>query len=156
MADWAEPTITTQYDVFVAEAKDRDVDSATMFLNAPTNPPNGAIRWNRSTNVFESYSTGTSTWTPIISGIAGGGTGGTTAATARTALGLGTMATQNANAVAVTGGAVAGLTQLDMSAGITFVADASYDIATFAKQARKGYFKDALVIPVGSDKYATS
>jgi len=37
--------------------------------------------------------------------IAQGGTGATTAATARTALGLGTLAEQNANAVAITGGA---------------------------------------------------
>lgn len=42
--------------------------------------------------------------------IANGGTGATTAATARTALGLGTIATQNANAVAITGGAVDGTT----------------------------------------------
>jgi hypothetical protein len=38
--------------------------------------------------------------------VANGGTGGTTQATARTGLGLGTMATQNANAVAITGGTV--------------------------------------------------
>ena len=40
--------------------------------------------------------------------IANGGTGATTAAAARTNLGLGTMATQNANAVSITGGSVAG------------------------------------------------
>lgn len=43
-------------------------------------------------------------------GIANGGTGATTAATARTALGLGTIATQDANAVAVTGGTINGTT----------------------------------------------
>lgn len=42
-------------------------------------------------------------------GIVGGGTGGTTQATARTGLGLGTMATQNASAVAITGGTITGL-----------------------------------------------
>ena len=41
--------------------------------------------------------------------IAGGGTDATTAAEARTNLGLGTMSTQNANAVAITGGTVTGL-----------------------------------------------
>jgi hypothetical protein len=46
--------------------------------------------------------------TPI--GIASGGTGANTAAGARTNLGLGTMATQNANAVAITGGAIDGTT----------------------------------------------
>lgn len=40
--------------------------------------------------------------------VSAGGTGSTTAAGARTNLGLGTMATQNANAVAITGGTVAG------------------------------------------------
>ena len=38
--------------------------------------------------------------------IASGGTGANTAATARTALGLGTIATQNANSIAVTGGTI--------------------------------------------------
>jgi len=38
--------------------------------------------------------------------LANGGTGATTAAAARTNLGLGTMATQNANAVAITGGTI--------------------------------------------------
>lgn len=47
--------------------------------------------------------------TPYIA-IADGGTGANTAANARTSLGLGTIATQNANAVAVTGGTINGTT----------------------------------------------
>ncbi len=43
-------------------------------------------------------------------GISGGGTGASTAAGARTNLGLGTMATQNASAVAITGGTMAAVT----------------------------------------------
>jgi hypothetical protein len=42
--------------------------------------------------------------------ITNGGTGASTAATARTALGLGTIATQAANSVAITGGAIDGTT----------------------------------------------
>jgi hypothetical protein len=42
--------------------------------------------------------------------ITSGGTGASTAATARTALGLGTIATQAANSVAITGGAIDGTT----------------------------------------------
>lgn len=45
-----------------------------------------------------------------VVGITNGGTGGTTQAEARTALGLGSLATQNANAVAITGGTITGLT----------------------------------------------
>lgn len=156
MADWTDPTVLSDYDLFVAEAKDRDVDAATQFLNVPTNPPNGAVRFNRSTNAFEQYSSSGAVWNPIVIGIVGGGTGGGTIAIARNNLGLGTMSIQNANLVAITGGTVIGLTQLDLSGSLTFSADASFDIATFAKQARKGYFKDALVLPVGIDKFATS
>ena len=54
--------------------------------------------------------------TSVPLGIEQGGTGATTAANARTNLGLGTLATQNANAVAITGGTVTGATTLDISA----------------------------------------
>tara|TARA_R110002126_G_scaffold58810_2_gene154970 strand:+ start:1215 stop:3302 length:2088 start_codon:yes stop_codon:yes gene_type:complete len=57
--------------------------------------------------------TGAAAWnaTHSLGGVADisqGGTGASTAAGARTALGLGTIATQDANAVAVTGGAISG------------------------------------------------
>ena len=45
-------------------------------------------------------------------GIANGGTGATTASGARTNLGLGTMATQDANNVAITGGTISGVSGL--------------------------------------------
>lgn len=48
-----------------------------------------------------------------------GGTGATTAGGARTNLGLGTIATQNANAVAITGGSVTGITDLAIADGGT-------------------------------------
>lgn len=52
-------------------------------------------------------------------GITEGGTGATTASGARTALGLGSIATQNANNVAVTGGSIAGITDLAVADGGT-------------------------------------
>lgn len=48
-----------------------------------------------------------------------GGTGATTAAGARTNLGLGTMAVQNASAVAITGGTIAGVTITSSTAALT-------------------------------------
>ena len=48
-----------------------------------------------------------------------GGTGATTVAAARTALGLGTIATQNSNAVSITGGAISGITDLAIADGGT-------------------------------------
>jgi hypothetical protein len=55
-----------------------------------------------------------------------GGTGGSSASAARSNLGLGTMATQNANAVAITGGTISGLgSALAISDGGTGSASAS-------------------------------
>lgn len=157
MADWSNPLITTQYDVFVSEAKARDVDAATLFLNAPTNQPTGAVKMLRPGGGairFQEWSG--AAWQDRTLNVAGGGTGGTDAASARAGLGIGTMGTQNSNAIAVTGGTVSGLTAFEIAGPMTFSADASWDIGTFAKQARKVYIKDALVLPVGVDKYATS
>lgn len=57
-------------------------------------------------NVAISSGTITGLTTPLS--VASGGTGGGTQAAARTGLGLGTIATQNANAVTITGGTITG------------------------------------------------
>jgi hypothetical protein len=57
--------------------------------------------------------------------IADGGTGASTAANARTNLGLGTMATQAANAVSITGGSITGITDLAVADGGTGASTAS-------------------------------
>lgn len=54
-----------------------------------------------------------------------GGTGATTAAAARTNLGLGSMATQSAGAVAITGGSIAGISDLAVADGGTGASSAS-------------------------------
>jgi hypothetical protein len=70
-------------------------------------------------SIVSSFSAGTTGFTPntatsgavTLAGtlnVANGGTGATTASGARTNLGLGTMATQDANNVAITGGTIAG------------------------------------------------
>ena len=51
--------------------------------------------------------------------IANGGTGATTDSGARTALGLGSIATQNANAVSITGGSITGITDIAVADGGT-------------------------------------
>lgn len=51
--------------------------------------------------------------------VAEGGTGSATAGTARTNLGLGTLATQNANSVTISGGTVTGITDLAVADGGT-------------------------------------
>ena len=57
--------------------------------------------------------------------VADGGTGASDAGTARTNLGLGTMATQAASGVAITGGSVTGITDLAIADGGTGASDAS-------------------------------
>lgn len=52
-------------------------------------------------------------------GVAKGGTGATTASGARTNLGLGTIATQDASAVTITGGSITGITDLAVADGGT-------------------------------------
>src|SRR5262245_33636214 len=106
MADWSKPTKTSNYLLFVDEARARDVDAAQLFSTDPTSPVAGFIRYNRVGNKFQEWSG--SAWVDKILSLAGGGTGGTDAGSAIAALGLGTMALQNSNAVAITGGNLAG------------------------------------------------
>jgi hypothetical protein len=57
--------------------------------------------------------------------VANGGTGASTAANARTNLGLGTIATQDASAIAITGGSITGITDLAVADGGTGASSAS-------------------------------
>ena len=107
MANWNLPTVDSNYITFVDEVKNRDTDAALMFDGTGTNLPNLTIRWNQSNNRFERLEGGT--WQGRTIGITGGGTGATTAAGARSNLNLGSMATQNSNAVGVTGGSITGV-----------------------------------------------
>lgn len=88
--------------------------------------------------------------------IDGGGTGSTTQTGARTGLGLGTIATQNSNAVSITGGTLAAISSLQVSGTISVSADNAFDLGAYTAQFRRGYFRSAFVLPVGVDKYATS
>ena len=155
MANWNNPTLTSNYATEVLQQlAAKDTDAATMFVSAPTNQPEGSIKYNRSTNVFqESLS---SVWTDKLIAVAGGGTGSSTASGARTALGLGTIATQASSAVAITGGTITGITSLTVAGNITPTTDAARDIGAAATQFRYGFFTTGFKLPVGTDKYITA
>lgn len=120
MADWSHPVLTDAYTSILGASGSagflpaRDVDAAVMFsdlLAAATNIPTATIRYNRTLKQFEEWNTTSPGAWAVIGplSLAMGGTGGTSQATAQTALGLGSMATQNANAVTITGGTISGI-----------------------------------------------
>jgi hypothetical protein len=80
------------------------VSSAASLTNFPT---------------FNQNTTGTASNVTGVVAILNGGTGSTTASTARTALGLGTIATQDASSVSITGGSITGITDLAIADGGT-------------------------------------
>lgn len=78
----------------------------------------GNVTGNLTGNVTGTVS-GNATNVDGIIALNNGGTGATTAANARTNLGLGTMSTQASNSVSITGGSIAGITDLAIADGGT-------------------------------------
>lgn len=122
MANWNSPSNGDSYQTGILSVlKDRDVNAASLFsdnLTAATNIPTGAIRFNRASLKFQEWNG--SAWVDKLLAIVGGGTGAATAADARTNLGLGTMATQAASGVAITGGTITGVTITGLNASTVF------------------------------------
>jgi hypothetical protein len=89
--------------------------------------PTGKTMWvyNNATNVVDVTTHLTSLTLASALPIASGGTGANTASAARTALGLGTIATQAASSVAITGGSITGITDLTVADGGTGASTAS-------------------------------
>ena len=90
-------------------------DTTTTYLGL-TKPEVGASTdtWGTKLNTDLDSIDALFTTGPVLL-LTKGGTGASTASGARTAIGLGTIATQAASAVAVTGGTVTGLTSLENS-----------------------------------------
>lgn len=108
---WANPT---------AAQRQAMASSLTSVLDRAFGSTRGAIleRGASSWNIVGPSATAGLPWVsagtgadPLyqILGVSGGGTGASTASSARSNLGLGTMATQNASAVAITGGTITGM-----------------------------------------------
>lgn len=155
MADWNKPTAASTYvPNFIDELAGKDFDAGSAGFSAITNTPAGFLRFNRGTFLWEEWDG--AVWVVKSLGVAGGGTGAVDAVTARTNLGIGSLGTQGASAVAITGGTISGITALALTGPITFTSDNAYDIGTDAARPRNVYIRSALVIPSGVDKYATS
>lgn len=119
MANWNLPTLSSLVADVLSILKERDVDTARMFREQPTNPVDGMIRYNRSQNRFEEYNASTSTWVPLLVAVSGGGTGASTAADARNNLGVKSMGTQESNNVSISGGTISGLSSLSVSGSVS-------------------------------------
>lgn len=155
-ADWSNPLITSAYVDVIAQLKERDDDAATMFQTAGfSNIPTGAIGFVTASNKFQRWSG--AAWVDVKVALAGGGTGAADAATARVNLGLtsldraaptGAMDPANVN--------LRGSFDVKTGGGITFQTDNNALIGVNATRPKGAYFRDFLVIPVGSNKYATS
>lgn len=106
--DWNTPTASSAYVDVLDNLKSRDFDAASHFYTAlPTNPQTGMLAFIRASSKWQEYNG--ASWADKLLAIAGGGTGAATATNARTNLGLGTIAVQDANNVAITGGSITGV-----------------------------------------------
>lgn len=98
-------------------------DSIVVKTSAGTGitVPAGKTMWvySDATNVVDATSHLTSLTLGTALAVLQGGTGSNTASGARTNLGLGTIATQNSNAVTITGGSITGITDLAVADGGT-------------------------------------
>lgn len=114
MADWNQPVVTSRYTEVLDLIKNRDVDSAKMFKQDAVNMPNDIVKMVRlAENKFRLQERLAGAWVDKTLGLTGGGTGVKNLSSLKNLLGLpagalnlGTIASQNADNVAITGGSI--------------------------------------------------
>ena len=94
--------------------------SANVITASLTGNVTGNLTGNVTGNVTGN-ATGLSTVLPLVNG----GTGGSSSSSARSNLGLGSIATQNSNAISITGGTISGITDITVADGGTGASDAA-------------------------------
>jgi hypothetical protein len=108
-------------DIEIARRDVRERVTDIVYTNSEA-ADGEVLQWNSTASAFQSV-TPNSAGLYIEGGtdlpVTDGGTGASTASAARTNLGIGTIATQDANAVAITGGTVSGVTLSSSAATIT-------------------------------------
>ncbi len=100
----------------------------------------GLLKNTTTTGVITAASVGTDFYRPgIIIPVVDGGTGSGTQAGARTNLGLGSIATQAASSVSITGGSISGITDLPIADGGTGASSASAAFENIKQAATETY-----------------
>ena len=102
---------------YVQNTDSRTLSGNLVFSGANTNFTGANVKFTGASLSDVTVVSGTWGGTPIA--LNKGGTGATTDSGARTALGLGTMATQSGSAVTITGGSITGITDLAIADGGT-------------------------------------
>ena len=136
MANWDHPTLNSNYTSLLSELKNRDLDVARMFRDAPASPVAGMVRLQRNPIKFQQR--GSSDWADLVLSIEGGGTGETTLLDFRDSLAFGTMSTQNSDAVAITGGTIKNVTGIGVKNGSITTIKLDDDAVTDDKLATNG------------------
>lgn len=145
--NWVVPTTADLRTNVLDQLRLRDVDAVTHFSAADgTNMPTGALKFMRADGIWREWSG--AVWVDKPIGIQGGGTGANTAALARVALGLTAIVTQDPVNVTLSGTFV-------LKGNVLPDADGTRNIGSNALRPNQIWVRNALVIPVGANKYAT-